>query len=154
MLGFMGRPKGVVPGGDRAAITFWPGAIACFGPSPELGPSYRAPCSRSFRRGGSLNRRQIAALVGVAPLNNDSGQMRGKRSIWGGRSSVRSALYMAALVASRHNPAIKGFYKRLTGKGKAKKLALSACARKLLLILNQIAKTQKPWRAQEAVGTP
>ena len=89
---------------------------------------------------GSLNRGQVAALVGVAPLNRDSGAFRGKRSVWGGRSAIRSALYMAALVASQHNPVIKAFYHRLRAAGKPAKVALTACMRKLLLILNSMLK--------------
>ena len=86
---------------------------------------------------GTLDRKKIAALVGVAPLNRDSGAMRGKRSIWGGRARVRAALYMGALVASRHNPVIRDFYQRLLAVGKPKKVALTACMRKLLTILQQ-----------------
>ena len=89
---------------------------------------------------GRLNRKEIAALVGVAPLNRDSGQFRGKRKVWGGRSQVRSALYMSALVASRHNPIIRGFYQRLLTAGKPKKMALTACMRKLLVTLNAVAR--------------
>ena len=85
---------------------------------------------------GRLDRKQIAALVGVAPINRDSGKMRGKRTTWGGRAKVRCTLYMAALVASRYNPLLKAFYQRLTSAGKAKKLALTAVMRKLLTILN------------------
>ena len=96
---------------------------------------------------GKLNRKQIAALVGVAPLNRDSGTFRGKRSIWGGRASVRAALYMAALVASRHNPTIRSFYQRLCAAGKAKKVALTACMRKLLTMLNAMMQTGSSWRA-------
>src|SRR5262249_6566596 len=96
---------------------------------------------------GKLNRKQIAALVGVAPLNRDSGTYRGKRMIWGGRASVRAALYMAALVASRHNPAIRTFYERLCAAGKAKKLALTACMRKLLTMLNAMARSKTTWRS-------
>ncbi len=95
---------------------------------------------------GTLNRKKIAALVGVAPLNRDSGQMRGKRTIWGGRSRVRSVLYMSALVASKHNPVIKAFYQRLLKAGKCKKVALTACMRKLLTILNAMAKTGTAWQ--------
>ena len=95
---------------------------------------------------GTLDRRQIAALVGVAPYNRDSGTLRGKRTVWGGRARVRGALYMAALVASRHNPVIKNFYQRLLAAGKPKKLALTACMRKLLLILNAMVKSGQPWR--------
>ena len=94
---------------------------------------------------GSLNRGQVAALVGVAPLNRDSGAFRGKRSVWGGRSAIRSALYMAALVASQHNPVIKAFYHRLRAAGKPAKVALTACMRKLLLILNSMLKRGTQW---------
>lgn len=96
---------------------------------------------------GKLNRKQIAALVGVAPLNRDSGTFRGKRSVWGGRASVRGVLYMATLVASRHNPVIRSFYDRLCAAGKAKKVALTACMRKLLTVLNAMMKTRSAWRA-------
>lgn len=89
---------------------------------------------------GQLNRKQIAALVGVAPFNRDSGSFRGKRKIWGGRAKVRAVLYMAALVASRHNPAIQPFYERLLAAGKSKKVALVACMRKLLIRLNAIVR--------------
>lgn len=95
---------------------------------------------------GSLNRRQIAALVGVAPFNRDSGSLRGKRMVWGGRARVRSVLYMGALVASRYNPTIKAFYERLLEAGKPKKVALTACMRKLLTILNSMIKHGSPWR--------
>ncbi len=95
---------------------------------------------------GTLDRRQIAALVGVAPFNRDSGTLRGKRTVWGGRARVRSALYMGALVASRFNPVIRDFYQRLLAAGKPKKLALTACMRKLLVILNSMLKHGSPWR--------
>lgn len=95
---------------------------------------------------GTISRQTIAALVGVAPVNRDSGLMRGKRTTWGGRSVVRSALYMAALVATRYNPVLKAHYARLLAAGKAKKLALIACARKLLVTLNAILRTRTPWR--------
>ena len=95
---------------------------------------------------GTLDRRQIAALVGVAPFNRDSGTLRGKRTVWGGRARVRAALYMGALVASRFNPVIRDFYQRLLAAGKPKKLALTACMRKLLIILNSMLKHGSPWR--------
>jgi transposase len=95
---------------------------------------------------GHLDRKQIAALVGVAPLNRDSGKMRGKRMIWGGRAAVRSVLYMAALVASRHNPVLAAFYQRLVSAGKAKKLAIAAVMRKLLTILNAMIRDNRPWQ--------
>ena len=94
---------------------------------------------------GTLDRKKIAALVGVAPLNRDSGAMRGKRSIWGGRARVRAALYMGALVASRHNPVVRDFYQRLLAVGKPKKVALTACMRKLLARLNSVLKSRQPW---------
>lgn len=95
---------------------------------------------------GKLTRRQISALAGVAPLNRDSGRMRGKRTIYGGRASLRRGLYMAALVASRYNPVIKAFYTRLLAAGKPKKVALVACMRKLLTILNAMVKAGTPFR--------
>ena len=94
---------------------------------------------------GLVNAKQIAALAGVAPLNRDSGRHRGKRRTFGGRSGVRSTLYMAALSATRYNPVIKAFYERLLAKGKEKKVALTACMRKLLVILNAIARDQRAW---------
>ena len=101
---------------------------------------------------GELNGREVSALVGVAPINRDSGTMRGKRTIFGGRPSVRKVLYMAALVASRHNPVIKAFYQRLLAAGKPKKVALVACMRKLLTILNAMARTRKPFNAALHLG--
>lgn len=99
---------------------------------------------------GTLNRQQIAALVGVAPVNKDSGRKQGKRRIFGGRASVRSVLYMAALSAKKHNPKIKKFYEHLLKQGKEKKVALTACMRKLLVILNAMLRTNQPWRAESA----
>jgi len=96
---------------------------------------------------GDCSRQQIAALVGVAPINRDSGAMRGRRAIGGGRATVRCALYMATLVATRHNPKIKAYYQRLVASGKKKKVALVAAMRKLLVILNAIIRDQKTWRA-------
>ena len=94
---------------------------------------------------GTLSRREISALIGVAPVNRDSGTMRGRRTIFGGRAGVRSALYMAALVATRFNPVIKTFYVRLLAAGKAKKVALVACMRKLLTILNAMLRKNEEW---------
>lgn len=94
---------------------------------------------------GRLNRKAIAKLVGVAPLNRDSGQYRGRRKVWGGRAAVRAVLYMGALVACRHNPPIRSFYQRLLGSGKPKKVALTACMHKLLLMLNAVLRTRQPW---------
>lgn len=97
---------------------------------------------------GRLNRRAIAKIVGIAPLNNDSGKMRGKRVTWGGRCEVRSALYMAALSAVRHNDVMREFHQRLLAKGKPKKVALVACMHKLLSIMNAILKTGVAWDPQ------
>ena len=96
---------------------------------------------------GLLNQKEIAALAGVAPLNRDSGTLAGRRTVWGGRSRVRAALYMAALVASRHNPVIRDYYLRLCAAGKPKKVALTACMRKLLLIINSMIKNKQRWNA-------
>jgi transposase len=97
---------------------------------------------------GELNRKQIAALVGVAPFNRDSGTFRGKRSIWGGRSALRATLYMGTLAAISFNPIIKAFYQRLCMAGKERKVALTACMRKLLTILNAMMKTNTHWQPQ------
>jgi len=96
---------------------------------------------------GKANRQQIAALVGLAPLNRDSGKMKGKRMIAGGRTDVRNALYMAALTASKHNSTIKAFYERLTQAGKPAKVALTACMRRILVILNAMIKRKQPFQA-------
>lgn len=94
---------------------------------------------------GTLNRKQIAALAGLAPFNRDSGMMRGKRTIWGGRVEVRNLLYMVALVASRSNDTIRRFYEKLIQAGKPKKVALTACMRKILTILNAMVRDNQPW---------
>lgn len=99
---------------------------------------------------GTLNRQEIAALVGVAPVNKDSGRKQGKRRIYGGRAPVRSVLYMAALSATRRNPRIKTFYEHLLKQGKEKKVALTACMRKLLVIVNALLRTKQMWRAEAA----
>ena len=101
---------------------------------------------------GSLSPRELSALVGVAPLNRDSGTLRGRRSVWGGRARVREALYMGALIASRHNPTIRAFYARLLAAGKPKKVALVACMRKLLVILNAVIRDRTPWRCFHALN--
>jgi transposase len=113
---------------------------------PGIGAASVAVLLAELPELGKLDRRRIAALVGVAPLNRDSGQMRGQRSIWGGRADVRRTLYMATLVAVRHNPALKACYERLLAAGKRKKVALVACMRKLLTMLNAIAKHGSTWQ--------
>jgi len=94
---------------------------------------------------GRLNRKQIAALVGVAPFNCDSGSLRGKRILWGGRACVRNALYMATLTATRWNPIIRAHFNHLIDQGKPAKVALVACMRKLLTILNAMIHARQPW---------
>lgn len=112
---------------------------------PGLGSTTSSTLLSMLPELGTLNHKQVAALVGVAPFNQDSGTLRGKRKVWGGRSKVRSALYMAALVATRYNPIIKEFYQKLCKSGKAKKVALVACMHKLLTILNAMLKNSTPW---------
>jgi transposase len=112
---------------------------------PGVGPIVARTLLAELPELGQLNRRAIAKLAGVAPLNWDSGMWRGHRVVQGGRATVRAALYMAALVATRHNPAIKVFYQRLLAIGKPKKVALVACMRKLLTMLNQMLRTGQPW---------
>jgi transposase len=122
--------------------------------APGIGPVVSRTLLADLPELGSLNRRQIAALVGVAPLARDSGTARGKRMVWGGRATVRAALYMGALVATRHNPVIREFYQRLVAAGKPRKLALTACMRKLLVILNTMAKNGTRWgQLHEAATT-
>mgnify|MGYP003433371643 FL=1 len=113
---------------------------------PGIGPVMCRTVLAELPELGLLNRKQIAALVGVAPFNRDSGRLRGHRTIWGGRAPVRTALYMATLVATRWNPVIRPFYQRLRDAGKAPKVALVAAMRKLLTILNAMLHHGTPWR--------
>jgi transposase len=112
---------------------------------PGVGPVLAHTLLADFAELGTLSNRKAAALAGVAPLNFDSGLLRGRRMIWGGRADVRTALYMAALVGTRYNPVLRALYQRLLTAGKAKKLALVACMRKLLVILNAIARSGIAW---------
>ena len=116
---------------------------------PGIGPVCARTLVLDLPELGTLSRQCIAALVGVAPLNRDSGTLRGTRTTWGGRAHVRATLYMSTLVAVRYNPVLKAFYQRLCTAGKAKKVALTACMRKLLTILNAMVKHQTPWQVQE-----
>jgi len=113
--------------------------------TPGVGPVLSTTLIAQLPELGNLNRRQIAALVGVAPLNRDSGTLHGRRIIWGGRANIRTILYMATLAATKYNPAIKKFYDRLCIAGKSKKVAITACMRKLLTILNAMLKHHIPW---------
>lgn len=113
---------------------------------PGVGPATAAVLLAALPEVGTLCRRRLAALVGVAPFARDSGSLRGRRSVFGGRSSVRAALYMATLVAVRHNPVLSAHYRQLLDRGKPKKVALVACMRKLIGILNAMLKSGKPWQ--------
>jgi len=117
-----------------------------------VGPTTACTLLAQLPELGQLNRKQITALVGLAPMNRDSGTLRGQRHIFGGRADVRRVLYVAALVGTRFNPVLKAFYAKLLAAGKAKKVALVACMHKLLVILNAIARTRSPWRNDFADG--
>jgi transposase len=119
---------------------------------PCIGPVVSTTLLADLPELGVLGHKQLAALVGLAPLNRDSGTLRGKRTIWGGRSTVRAVLYMAALVGTRSNPVLKALYTRLLAAGKTKKLALTACMHKLLTILNALLKHRTPWAPPTIVG--
>ena len=116
---------------------------------PGIGPVCARTLLLDLPELGTLSRHRLAALVGVAPLNRDSGTLRGSRTTWGGRAHVRATLYMSTLVAVRYNPVLKAFYERLRATGKAAKVALTACMRKLLTILNAMVKHQTPWQPRE-----
>jgi transposase len=120
---------------------------------PGVGPVLSLTLLAELPELGRLSRREIAKLVGVAPLSRDSGTLRGRRFVQGGRASVRAVLYMAALVATKRNAVIRAFYQRLVTAGKPKKLALVACMRKLLTILNTMARTHERWRADLTLTT-
>lgn len=116
---------------------------------PGIGPVLSSTLLAELPELGALNRKQVAALAGVAPFNRDSGKLRGKRIIWGGRAKVRSPLYMSTLVATRRNQVIKAFYTRLLAAGKSKKCAITACMRKLLTIVNAMLKHRTPWQCSQ-----
>lgn len=118
---------------------------------PGVGPVLARTLLAEVPELGALTHKRLAALVGVAPLNRDSGTFRGRRGIWGGRADVRAALYMGALVAAHRNPVVREFYERLLAAGKPKKVALVACMRKLLLILNAVLKHRTPWRSTRSL---
>ena len=118
------------------------------GSVPGVGPVLTVTLLAGLPELGRLDRREIASLVGVAPFNRDSGTLRGKRTVWGGRSSVRATLYMATLAATRYNSVMRAFYQRLLEAGKPKKVALTACMRKLLTILNAMLKHNRSWNSK------
>jgi transposase len=119
---------------------------------PSVGPVLARTLLAEVPELGTLTRRRLASLVGVAPLNRDSGTFRGHRGVWGGKADVRAALYMGALVATRRNPVVRQFYERLLAAGKPKKVALVACMRKLLSILNAVLRHRTPWRSPDALA--
>lgn len=119
--------------------------------APGVGPVLATMLIADLPELGRLNRKQIAALVGVAPLNRDSGTLKGKRTVWGGRAGLRAVLYMATVTATRFNPTIKAFYERLKQAGKAPKVALTACMRKLLTILNAMVKHNAHWNMNHLI---
>lgn len=127
--------------------TVWQARARLLRSIPGVGPVLVATLIAQLPELGQASHKEIAALAGVAPYNRDSGQWRGKRAVWGGRRQLRAALYMATLVATRHNPTLRASYARLLAAGKAKKVALTACMRKLLTICNAIIKSNTPWQA-------
>ena len=131
---------------ELAASPVWRAREDLLRTIPGIGPVTSATLLSQLPELGQLDRKAIAKLVGVAPLNHDSGTLRGTRRVWGGRAAVRAVLYMAALVATRHNEHIRCFYARLCAAGKPKKLALVACMHKLLLLCNSVLRSGTPWR--------
>lgn len=127
----------------------WQETVTLLRSVPGIGTTTAITLLAELPELGRLNRRQIAALAGVAPFCRDSGTLRGTRRIWGGRAQVRRSLYMAALVATRHNDTIRPFYQRLLSNGKKNKQALTACMRKLLVALNAVLRDRQPWRQSE-----
>jgi transposase len=130
-----------------AANPLWQEHLRLLQSVPGVGPVLAMTLLAELPQLGQVSHRRLALLVGVAPLNRDSGGWRGKRTIWGGRAQIRAVLYMATLAAIRHNPVIRAYYQRLCGAGKAKKVAIVACMHKLLTILNTIFKQRTPWRS-------
>jgi transposase len=132
----------------------WSQRAARLSSVPGIGPQTSRTLVAELPELGRLNRQQIAALVGVAPFNRDSGRFRGTRCVWGGRASVRCALYMATLSARRHNPVIRKFAQRLEAGGKKFKVVITACMRKLLVILNTMLRTGTDWNPKTVPQTP
>lgn len=134
-----------------AASDFWRIKDDLIRSLPGAGKVLSTTLLASLPELGNLNRRQIAALAGVAPFNCDSGTLRGSRHIWGGRASVRTVLYMATLSAIRCNPDLRAFHARLRGAGKKPKVAITACMRKLLTILNAMLRSNTPWQPHTGI---
>ena len=127
----------------------WQAKDAVWQSMPGVGPVLARTMLGQVPELGTWGPKPLAALMGVAPFNRDSGTLRGRRTVYGGRAEVRAVLYMGALVATRHHPVIKAFYERLLAAGKAKKVALTACMHKLLTIMNAMVRDRKPWQPQE-----
>ncbi len=154
-VAWLDRQLGRVDGELRAAVAAspaWRAKDDLLRGVPGIGPAVSRTLLAELPELGTLSRKRVAALVGVAPVARDSGRKSGTRSIAGGRSGVRSALYMACLSAVRYNPAIRAFYRRLRRAGKAAKVALVAAMRKLLTILNAMARDHRPWDPAMAAG--
>ena len=132
---------------ERSAV--WQAKTDLLRSIPGVGPVLSRTMLAQVPELGTLGHKQVAALVGVAPFNRDSGTLRGRRTVYGGRGEVRAVLYMGTLVATKHNPVIKAFYTRLCAAGKAKKVALTACMRKLLTIMNAMVRDLTPWQPRE-----
>jgi transposase len=128
------------------ASPWWRATDEMLQSTPGVGPILSRTLVAAVPELGVLNRQEIAALIGVAPLNRDRGTVRGKRAVWGGRAHVRAVLYLSPVAAVRHHPVLKAFYERLRAVGKAPKVALTACMRKLLTRLNAMLKHQTPWQ--------
>lgn len=137
----------------RMAQPYWQEKQTLLTSFPGVGAVTAAVCLSELPELGHLGEKQMARLVGVAPMNRDSGQQRGYRRIQGGRAGVRSALYMATLVATRHNPVIRAFYERLLARGKRKKVALIACLHKVVTILNAMLRDHQPWRGASTAAS-
>lgn len=148
-IAWLEKELGEIEKGLRDSIrqsTIWRAKDDLLRSAPGVGPATSFSLIGQLPQLGSLNRKEIAALVGLAPYNVDSGTFRGRRRTWGGRASVRAAIYMATLVATRHNPVIREFYQRLLHAGKPRKVALIASSRKFLVMLNAMVRDKQPWR--------
>lgn len=150
-INFLTKRLSSVDGALRKAVEdspIWRAKDELLQSVPGIGHSSSMTLLAELPELGRLSPKQVAALVGLAPFCRDSGTLRGKRTVWGGRSQVRAALYMSTLVAVRHNPSLKAFYERLVLRGKPKKVALVASMRKLLVMLNAMIRDGSPWRPQ------
>ena len=140
------------PPPDRGGRRLEPRRPSCCSTTPGVGQINIVTILGHVPELGQLNRQKISALIGVAPFNRDSGRFQGKRSIWGGRAAVRSVLYMAAITARTHNPVIREFAKRLEAAGKPFKVVITACMRKLLVILNAMIKNKTKWSPKKCLA--